>query len=322
VNFTDKQIGVMDAGLNPQDFIGVPFFSPGANYNQGQPVVYQNQLWLAATTVTAGPWNATQWTPAITQVPPLCGRLTYVSQSLLNFGPYNGDRIRINGVVYPIPVGGIYGLGNSNISIDGSPNKTLAASTRYYVYCYNNAGVLTADYSTTGHSSSTTSGNIGTEIKTGDETRSLIGMIVPGSNGQFFDQPQFRYVRSWFNRQRIYFASNWQTWGPYGPSGLQFTGQSANFVAFAGEALQAAASGAMQIQQSVGTNWGMQLGLDGNLFGASMTQSASLANYYLSGTCTGSNSVSSDGLHWVGLYAQCTAGYTISGQTVTDGTLG
>jgi hypothetical protein len=61
VNFADKQLGVMDPGLNPLDLIGVPFFSTSANYNIGQVVNYQGILYSALVTMAAGPWVPANW---------------------------------------------------------------------------------------------------------------------------------------------------------------------------------------------------------------------------------------------------------------------
>jgi hypothetical protein len=66
VNFADKQFGVVDGGQIPQDLIGVPFFSTTSNYNTGQPVNYLGSLYVALSTVVAGPWNVTQWSPVAT----------------------------------------------------------------------------------------------------------------------------------------------------------------------------------------------------------------------------------------------------------------
>lgn len=61
VNFADKQFGVVDSSQTPQDMVGVPYFSSAANYNAGQPVNYQGQMYVALSTVTAGAWNPVQW---------------------------------------------------------------------------------------------------------------------------------------------------------------------------------------------------------------------------------------------------------------------
>jgi hypothetical protein len=64
-NFADKQIGVVDSTQTPQDMIGVPYFSITANYNAGQPVAYQGQFYLATVTMTAGAWNASNWSQVV-----------------------------------------------------------------------------------------------------------------------------------------------------------------------------------------------------------------------------------------------------------------
>jgi hypothetical protein len=63
VNFADKQFGVVDTGQVPQDLIGVPYFSTAANYTTGQVVNYLGTLYRANTTISAGAWNGTNWTP-------------------------------------------------------------------------------------------------------------------------------------------------------------------------------------------------------------------------------------------------------------------
>ena len=47
-----------------------------------------------------------------------CGRLHLVNTTTLSFLPFNGDLIKINGLVYRIPSGGIAGLANTNVFID------------------------------------------------------------------------------------------------------------------------------------------------------------------------------------------------------------
>lgn len=133
--------------------------------------------------------------------PSTSGMLAIASATQLLFSPYNGDRIKIAGLWYKIPSAGITG-NNTGIFINGTGGLNLAASTTYYVYLFNNAGTLTFDFSTTAHATDATSGNVGTEIKSGDTTRSLIGMIHTNGSAQFVDDfGNGRLVLSWFNRQ-------------------------------------------------------------------------------------------------------------------------
>jgi hypothetical protein len=74
----------------------------------------------------------------------------------------------------------------------------------WYVYAYdvNSDGVLdTLDISATGH----TTDAFGVEVKSGDTTRVLVGMVAINSSGGtpiFADDTTRRYVRSYYNRQK------------------------------------------------------------------------------------------------------------------------
>jgi len=63
VNIAGNQFGVVDSTLVARDLIGVPYFSILANYTTGQPVNYNGNLYVALTSVSAGAWNASQWSP-------------------------------------------------------------------------------------------------------------------------------------------------------------------------------------------------------------------------------------------------------------------
>ena len=67
VNFADNQFGICDVGSRARDLIGVPFFSTLATYNVGQPINFQNRLYVALSVVPPGAWNATLWAPILTQ---------------------------------------------------------------------------------------------------------------------------------------------------------------------------------------------------------------------------------------------------------------
>ena len=158
--------------------------------NSGTPTVDQIAVWTDATHIK-GVDAATLASQTFN-----CGRLAYVSATALSFKPYNGDRIKIAGTIYAIPSAGIAGLTNGGLSV----------STLYYVYAYNNAGTITGEFSTTSHAVSTTAGNVGTEIKSGDNTRTLIGMVRTDNSSQFNDAAASRLVLSWFNRRDISLA--------------------------------------------------------------------------------------------------------------------
>lgn len=130
---------------------------------------------------------------------PGCGRLNYTDTNTVTYVPYNGNVIKIAGSLYTIPSAGIAGT-RTNCYINGTAGQTLSANTTYYVYAFNNSGTPTLDFSTTGHSTDTSTHNSGVECKSGDNSRTLVGMVYPYSNA-FIDDNR-RLVLSWFNRQQ------------------------------------------------------------------------------------------------------------------------
>jgi len=171
------------------------------------------------------------------------GVLRYVDATHLSYLPYGGDQLKINGIWRVIPTTGIVGLTNTGVFVNGVAGQNLAASTVYYVYAFMNGTVMTADYSTTTHATSLTAGNVGTEIKSGDNTRTLLGMIYHRSNSTFFDDISNRAVRSWLNRnvQRRDLAATYTA--ILNLSALSFVEISAaircNFLNWAGETVTA-----------------------------------------------------------------------------------
>jgi len=220
-------------------------------------------------------YNGTNWILLLLQsaviAAPQCGRLDYVSATALSFKPYNGDRIKINGVIYAIPSAGIAGLANTGVVVNSTPGQNLAANTLYYVYAIIVGGVITGNFTTAGHVTSTTPGNVGVEVVTGagGDTNTLIGMIFANASAQFQDANQFRWVISWFNRRRI--AGN-------GPSTAGVTTTSTtpvelapsarvNFLVWAGEAVGVSLVGTSQASPVPSTT-GSTIGIDGAATGA------------------------------------------------------
>ena len=125
------------------------------------------------------------------------GRLIYSSATAIIFRAVNGAWVRIAGLLYNLTAD--ITATNTSASIDGTTGQTLATSTLYYVYLYLNGSTVTIDFSTTAYAISTTTGNYGTYIKSGANTRTLIGMIRTNASSQFVDSITQRFVRSWFN---------------------------------------------------------------------------------------------------------------------------
>jgi len=114
-----------------------------------------------------------------------CGRLVFTSSTLLTYQPYNGDQIQWNGKWVTIPASG-WGLTNVGL---------LSSIDHFYVYYNGN----TIEASTAAHSASVNPDNIGVEIRTGDDSRSLVGMFTMTTSTGFADNPFSRFTRTWFN---------------------------------------------------------------------------------------------------------------------------
>jgi len=184
---TDLQATEPDTIWNkapPKPRRGTYAYADGTNWNPGfgeGPYYFNGTIWL--------PMGAGGATTA-----PGAGRMVLVSATQIKFAPFYGTTVKISGVLYTIPAAGVL-AGNTSTFINGVSGN-LAASTVYYVYVFNNAGVLALDFSTTGRALDAD----GTMIKTGDATRSLVGMVRTNASSQFEDTSVHRGVASWFNR--------------------------------------------------------------------------------------------------------------------------
>lgn len=118
--------------------------------------------------------------------------LTKVSTNLV-LSPKNGNMLTVNGVQCTVPDAGVTLAATS-----------LSAGTTYYIYVTASAGVVNAlEASTTAHATSTTVGNKGVEIKSGDDARTLVGMARVITGPAWVDTVTQRFVRSWFNRVTV-----------------------------------------------------------------------------------------------------------------------
>lgn len=102
---------------------------------------------------------------------------------------FNGVGLTINGVAYAIPSAGV-----------SLAPTSLSVNTTYYIYAYMSGGTMTLEASATGHATDTTTG---IEIKSGDATRTLVGMARTITGPAWVDTAAQRFVVSWFNRRAI-----------------------------------------------------------------------------------------------------------------------
>ncbi|WP_159069320.1 hypothetical protein [Achromobacter xylosoxidans] len=113
-------------------------------------------------------------------------RLSVASPTSLTLLPFNGNQIIVGGYARQIPLGGV------SISNSGLPANALR-----YVYAYSSSGAIALELSSTGHSV----GPNGVEVKNGDASRSLVGMIYTTASSQFADSHTQRLCANWFNRR-------------------------------------------------------------------------------------------------------------------------
>jgi len=107
------------------------------------------------------------------------------SGSDLSLIPYNGNQIFINGDFHKL-------TSPCTLAAAG-----LSADTLYYIYAYMSGSTVMLEASATTHTQDSTHGH---EIKSGDATRSLVGMAKTITGPAWVDTNTQRYVRSWYNR--------------------------------------------------------------------------------------------------------------------------
>ena len=119
-------------------------------------------------------------------------RLVYVGTTSIRLDRRNGSYLSINGANEQIPSAGVT-----------MSNATLSASTKYYIYAFMSSGTMTLEPSTTAPAASSTDG---TQIKTGDATRALVGRVISNGSSEFiggnYSNPNG--VVSWFNPERLF----------------------------------------------------------------------------------------------------------------------
>ena len=116
-------------------------------------------------------------------------RLNYTNGTTLTLVPFNGQRLKINGISEVIPSAGVT-LASSACAIGFN-----------YIYAYMSGGTMTLMASTTGH---TTDSETGVEVMGGDATKTFVGYAYVQAGPVFADSATQRLVLSHFNRERAY----------------------------------------------------------------------------------------------------------------------
>jgi hypothetical protein len=224
-------------------------------------------------------------------------RLNFVDATHIQLLPQGGNNIKIAGANYGIPAGGV-----------SITNAGLATSTPYYVYLRNASGTLTLEISATGHSTDTTAGNIGVEIKTGDNSRTLVGQIKTDGSAQF--QAQGIGTLSWFNRRVIPLVKTASTvaFSNSGALAKISTAYDVAIVTWADEGIWGVCDGVWKNDTPAGTNV-IQLAVDDVLVGSASGGYAAAANldFPFSSSFAG---LLAEGSHTVSMYGTNTPGQT------------
>jgi len=81
----------------------------------------------------------------------------------------------------------------------------LTPGTGYFIYAYMNSGTMTLEASTTAPALNATFGH---QVKTGDDTRSLVGWAQPITGPAWVNSEAQRQVASYFNRRDLSLRNN------------------------------------------------------------------------------------------------------------------
>lgn len=198
---------------------------------------------------------------------PKAGRLTLVSGTQIKFGPFDGTLlpVKTSGVWQLRDIGAGITSGNPTTTsnfVNGTGSQALATNTTYLVTVFDNAGTLTFDFLTTlTHAADATTG---TEIKSGDDTRTVVGMVRTNATPNFEDDNALRGVISWFNRRDIgvvngFTADRTTSSTSYVELSTEIRG---NFITWADEAVYMAAQGPVNNDTVTAESW-TSIGVDG-----------------------------------------------------------
>ncbi len=221
-------------------------------------------------------------------IPATGAQLQFTSATTLTLAPFQGGALWVNGLNYPVP---------ASLTVS---NGGLAASTLYYIYAKITTGALALDTpSTTGY----TVGTNGMPVKSGDATRTLVGMALTNGSSQFVSQDGSLFVRSYFGRtlqrSRTQFATDHtSTSGTF----VEINSEIRNsFLSWAGENVQFMTSGSFRCAANQAASTAMDFdggAVEQEAVSVSNNSGASSAPCAISGVKTGL----SEGLHYATLF--------------------
>lgn len=209
--------------------------------------------------------------------------LSKVSTNLV-LTPRDGNLLTVNGVANTVPDAGV------SLAATG-----LTPGTLYYIYATATGGAINAlQASTTAPAISTTAGNKGVKIKTGDDTRTLVGMARPITGPAWQDAAAQRFVRSYFNEPGVAITGA-ATTAAAGASTTYVevaTAARAEFLLWSGEIVDVSCLGTMT--DSSGPNsMAANIGIDS---ASAVAQEVAMNNYATSARCGFNVSYAASGL--------------------------
>ncbi|WP_244511666.1 MULTISPECIES: hypothetical protein [unclassified Rhizobium] len=178
-------------------------------------------------------------------------RLTLSGGNLL-LSRFNGRRLTINGAGELIPSAGV------TLAATG---LTPSPPTPYYIYAYMNSGTMTLEASGTAYATDVVTG---VQIKTGDATRTLVGIARPITGPAWADTAKQRFVRSWYNDSGVSLFSNFTANRSTASTAFVELNSEirCEFLIWSGETVAVSSSGPCTNNTSVGRN-NSTLGFDG-----------------------------------------------------------
>lgn len=172
----------------------------------------------------------------------------------LILSPFQGNRLTINGIAQTVPSSGV------TLAPTG-----LTVGALHYVHAYMIGSTMALEASVLGHATDSTTG---VEIKSGDATRTLVGMCVPQTGPVFADSGTKRLVLSWFNRRNKEVNNLSIAGGTTGSATAQEINSSDRllFLSWADDAVNGYANVSTTSNNS-GCTWAITFGLDGTGYG-------------------------------------------------------
>jgi hypothetical protein len=234
----------------------------------------------------------------------------------LVLSPFNGNNLTINGSGCAIP--------DAGVSLAAT---TLTPTALYYIYATCSAGVVNAlEASATAYAVSTTAGNKGIVIKSGDNTRTLVGLARVITGPAWQDTAAQRFVRSWFNDPGVALQGASITSATNSGSFVEASSTArVEFVMWAGDTIDITANGTMT--DSLGANsMASAVGLDGTTaVSIEVAANVSAANARAPFSSRYSSNTPAEGYHFATLLLRTlgagNASYNVAGGALVTGSV-